>query len=177
MRMACLGLAISMAVPLTGRAQAADSGHADPRRTVFSVQPLFEGREGPRFELERGIANRWSLTVGSRLTMSQVDFIERFPRPASFDLGGRYYAAGRTFRGPYAGAYARYDRHVDGLYPGPPHQLARCFLGGTLGYDIVIRRRLIIAPAVGADYGRPSPATGIKTWEVHPRLGIGFKFD
>ena len=177
MRIVCLVLALSAAAPLAARGQVTDSLDVDPRRTVFSVQPLFEGRTGPRLELERGIANRWSLTAGGRLTMSQADFIERFPRAASFDLGVRYYAGGRTFRGPYLGLYTGYDRDIKGLYPDVPNQIARWFLGGTLGYDLVIRRRLIIGPAVGAEFGRPSAVTGIKTWEVHPRLGIGFKFD
>jgi hypothetical protein len=109
--------------------------------------------------------------------MRQVDFLERFPRPEEVDVGLRYYPAGRTFHGPFAGASVGYDRNILGVNPGPQYQLGRYFLGGTLGYDFVIGRRLIIAPAVGAEYGRPTPAAGIKTWEVHPRLGIGFKFD
>ena len=108
--------------------------------------------------------------------MSQADFITRFPRPAAFDLGVRYYASGQTFRGAYAGAYTGYDRNING-FPGPKAQVARMFLGGTLGYDFVVRHRLVIAPAVGAEYGRPSPATVVKTWEIHPRLGIGFNFE
>ena len=177
MRLTCLVLAISAAAPFTAGAQAADSNRVDPRRTLFSVQPLFEGRGGPRFELERAVAGRITLRAGSRLTMHQADLLERFPRVAGFDVGARYYAAGRAFRGPFAGGYAGYDRNIRGLHSGPPDQVARYFLGGTLGYDFVIRRRLIIGPAVDAEYGRPAPATGIKTWEVHPRLGIGFNFE
>ena len=176
MRLRCLVLAISAAAPFTASAQAADSNRVDTRRTLFSVQPLFEGRGGPRFELERAISSRFSLVAGTRLTMSQADFINRFPRPAAFDLGARYYASGRAFRGPYAGAYAGYDRNISG-FPGPKSQVARFFLGGALGYDFVVRHRLIIAPAVGAEYGRPSSVTVVKTWEVHPRLGIGFNFE
>jgi hypothetical protein len=177
MRITCLVLALSAAAPVSASGQAADSSHVEGRRTLFSIQPLFEGRDGPRLELERAIASRISLVAGSRLTMSRADLIERFPTFAGFDIGARFYAGGRTFHGPYAGVYAGYDRTLRGLYPGTRDQWARAFLGGTVGYDFVFRRRFIIAPAVGAEYGRPSPANGIKTWEIHPRLGIGFNFD
>ena len=177
MRITCLVLLLSATVSLSASGQVADSSHIESRRTLFSIQPLFEGRRGPRLELERAVSSRFSVVAGSRLTMSQADLIERFPTFAGFDLGARFYAGGRTFRGPFAGVHAGYDRTLRGLYPATRDQLARTFLGGTAGYDFVFRRRFIIAPAVGAEYGRPSAATGIKTWEVHPRLGIGFNFE
>lgn len=177
MRFKRLFLAIAVAAPLTASGQVADSNSVSSARTVFSIQPLFEGRDGPRLELERAIGTRVSLVAGSRLTMSQADFITRFPHPASFDIGLRYYARGQAFRGPYAGVYAGYDRTIRGLYPGTLAQVGRTFLGGTLGYDFVFFRRLIVAPAIGAEFGRPDPVRVIKTWEVHPRLGIGFNFE
>ena len=177
MRLTCFFLAISAAAPFIASGQAADTNRVAASKTVFSILPLSEGRQGPRFELERAVANRFSLVAGSRLTMSQADFLHRFPRPAEFDVGLKYYAAGHTFRGPFAGAYAGYDRNIKGVYRDSPNQVSRFFLGGTMGYDLVVRGRLIIAPAVGAEYGRPSPVTGVKTWEVHPRLGIGFNFE
>jgi hypothetical protein len=177
MRFTCLLVAISAAVPFTASGQLADPNRTSSARTVFSIQPLFEGRAGPRLELERAIGARLTLVAGSRLTMSQVDFISRFPRPASYDFGLRYYARGRAFRGPYAGVYAGYDRSMKGVYADTPAQIERAFLGGTIGYDFVFFRRLIIAPAIGAEFGRPDPIRVIKTWEVHPRLGIGFNFE
>lgn len=177
MRITYLVVALSVAIPLTSRGQDLDTNRTSSARTVFSIQPLFEGRNGPRLELERSIGRRVTLVAGSRLTMSQADFITRFPRPASFDVGVRYYARGQSFRGPYVGVYAGYDRTMKGLYPERLAQVGRTFLGGTLGYDFVFFRRIVIAPAVGAEFGRPDPIRVIRSWEVHPRLGIGLNFD
>ena len=85
--------------------------------------------------------------------------------------------AGRAFSGPVAGVSAGYEREIKGLYADTHHQIARYFLGATLGYDFVLRGRFIVAPAVSAEYGRPSTETVVKTWEVHPRIGFGFRFD
>lgn len=93
MRLTCLVLAIPAAAPFTASAQAADSNRVEPRSTLFSVQPSFEGRGGSRVELECAVTSRMTRTVGSRLTTRQADFLERFPRVAGFDVGARCYAA------------------------------------------------------------------------------------
>ena len=76
-----------------------------------------------------------------------------------------------------AGATLGYDRTLHGVDATHPYQVERFFVGGALGYDFVFRRRFVIGPALSAEYGRNSPVNVVRTWEGHPRLGIGFKFD
>ena len=54
---------------------------------------------------------------------------------------------------------------------------ARAFVGATAGYDFVVFRRLIIAPALGYRYGHFAPVTNVHTWALSPRIGFGLNFD
>ena len=177
MRVRLLVLALSIAAPALLHSQATDSSHAQHRRNVFSIQPFSPNAKGPRLELERGVTDRFSLVLGSRLTLRNPAYAGRSPAFSELDLGVRYYAGGRTFRGPFAGLYAGYDRALRGYGVGTRYQVPRAFLGATVGYDFVLFRRLIIGPALGIEYGRPDPVRGVRTWMVAPRLGFGFNFD
>jgi hypothetical protein len=170
-------LALSIAAPGLAHSQASDSTRAQHRRNVFSVQPWTDNAPGPRLELERGVTDRLSLVLGSRLTLRNRAFVGRSPAFTELDLGVRYYAGGQTFRGPFAGLYAGYDRALRGYGVGTRYQVPRAFLGATVGSDFVVFRRLIIGPALGIEYGRPDPFRGVRTWQLAPRLGFGINFE
>lgn len=177
MRVRLLVLALSLAVPVLTHGQASDSTSARRHKNVFAIQPWTANGPGPRLELERGVTDRLSLVVGSRLTLRNPAYAGRSPVFSELDLGVRYYAGGQTFRGPFAGLYAGYDRELRGYASDTRYQVPRAFLGATVGYDFVVFRRLIIGPALGVEYGRPDPVRDVRTWQLAPRLGFGWNFD
>jgi len=177
MRVGLLVLALSIAAPGLAHSQASDSTQGQHRRNVFSIQPFSENAKGPRLELERGVNDRFSLVLGSRLTLRNPAYAGRSPAFTELDLGVRFYPGGQTFRGPFAGLYAGYDREMLGYGLANHYQVPRAFLGATAGYDFVLFRRLIIGPALGVEYGRPDPVRGVRTWQLAPRLGFGFNFE
>jgi len=177
MRARFLVLAVSIAVPALAHSQASDSSHARRDKNVFSIQPWSANAPGPRLELERAVNDRFSLVVGSRLTLRNPAYAGRSPVFSELDLGARYYAGGRVFHGSFAGLYAGYDRALRGYASDTRYQVPRAFLGATVGYDLVVFRRLIIGPALGIEYGRPDPVRGVRTWELAPRLGFGLSFE
>ena len=176
MRVATLVLALSAAVPAVVPAQSADSSHGPARKNVFSVQPWSSEGSGPRLELERSVTRRVSLVLGSSLTLRNPAYAIRNTAFSELDAGARYYATGRAFHGPFVGAYAGYERVVNGYTFDARRRVPRAFLGATVGYDFVAFRRLIIGPAFGLEYGRPS-FDGSHSFVLHPRIGIGLNFD
>jgi hypothetical protein len=175
-RIRILVIAFTLCTPALARAQVPDTAPTEQRKNVFSIQPWSSPAPGPRLELERSVSDRLSLVLGSRLTLRH-GYLGGKPLFSELDLGVRYYADGRAFHGPFVGLYAGYDRVLQGFFSAAPYQAPRAFLGATAGYDFVVFRRLIIGPALGFEYGRPSPAGGTRTWSLHPRLGIGFNFE
>lgn len=177
MRVRLLVLAVSLAVPVLTHGQARDSTSDQRHKNVFAIQPWTANSPGPRLELERAVTDRLSLVLGSRLTLRNPAYDGRNPVVSELDLGARYYAGGQTFRGPFAGLYAGYDRELRGYASDTRYQVPRAFLGATVGYDFVVFRRLIIGPALGVEYGRPDPVRDVRTWQLAPRLGFGWNFD
>jgi hypothetical protein len=170
-------LLVAAAVPFVAHAQAAASAGVEAHKNVFAIQPWSDNASGPRLELERAVTRKLSLVLGSRLTLRNPAFAGRQPVFSAADLGARYYLRGKTFRGPFAGLYLGYDRSFRGYGSDNHYPVARTFIGATIGHDFVVFRRLIIGPALGAEYGRPDPYRGVRTWDVEPRLGFGFNFE
>jgi hypothetical protein len=158
-------------------AQTTDSSHADARRTVFSVQPSRSGFGNARLELERSVTDRISVVLGSGLTLRNPSYALRNTFVSELDLGARFYPGGRAFHGLFAGVYAGYERNDRSRYTiAERRMLPNGFVGATTGYDVTLFRRLIIGPAIGLEYGRPS-FDGSHSFVLKPRVGIGFNFD
>lgn len=177
MRVRTFVIALMLCAPALVHAQASDSTGAEHRRNVFAIQPWSSESPGPRLELERSVSTSLTLVLGGRLTLKNPAYAGRKPVFSEFDLGVRYYASGRAFHGPFAGLYGGYDRVVRDWGSQTRDGVPRIFLGATAGYDFVLFRRLIVGPALGLEYGRPSPMNGVRTWRLSPRIGFGLNFE
>jgi hypothetical protein len=176
LRVAIIVLALSTTVPIVASAQSTDSSRAPSRQTVFSIQPRTGDLGNPRLELERAVTQRVSVVLGSGLTLRNPAYAVRNTVVSELDLGARYYPGGRAFHGAFVGAHAGYERLVKGYTFNDRVRVPRAFIGATVGYDFVVYRRLIIGPAFGLEYGRPS-FDGGHSFVLRPRIGIGFNFE
>ena len=164
-------------------AQSPSAKPAETHRTVFAIQPIpdlgnDEDRRGPRLELERALSRRFSVVVGTQLTLRNDVYLDREPAFRRLDLGVRYYARRRALDGPFLGLYGGYDRVRRGNTIDTIRRVPAGIAGGTVGWVFRPWSRLTIAPAFGLEYGRPEAYSldRGRYFTAAPRIGFGISF-
>lgn len=176
--MRCLAFALTLlAVPAAISAQVAEPPPVPSGKTVFSIQPWHPDADGPRLEIERAVMRKVSLVLGAELALSKPPGEPGNPAISRADLGVRYYTRGPALSGAFVGLYGGYDRVIKGFTIDDNRRIPTAFAGATIGYNFVLFRRLIVAPAFGLEYGRQVPEGGGRAFNAYPRIGFGIAFE
>ncbi|HEX8848394.1 MAG TPA: hypothetical protein VF761_02585 [Gemmatimonadaceae bacterium] len=168
---------VLVALPAGVGAQAAGSPPAPAGQTVFSIQPWHPDVAGPRLELERVVMRKLSVVLGAELALSKPLGEPANPAVSRADIGVRYYTRGPALSGAFVGLYGGYDRVIKGYTLDQYRRVPTAFGGATLGYNFVLFRRVIVAPAFGFEYGRQTPSGGGRAFNSYPRIGFGIAFE